>query len=666
MYITDERFFCSELSSEYPGLSEIGRTYTEKGVKAAEKELADFVRSFIKPDDYFKIPYYERENLWALDSDDDFAAAEKIISGELRSCGVSYKFPNPQSVDWEFNPTYNGYAEWTWQLSRHHEWRCLGQCYRQTGDEKYAKAFSEYLMSWCSQAVCPENAPSGSTHCWRTIEAGVRMTKNWHYAFHAFIGSEYLTDHVITTYMKSIWEHGYRLYTRATGGNWLIMEMAGLSHIVMLYPFLKNAPEWGRYAFGRLESELDVQVYPDGFQHELSTNYHDVVIQNYHWVMCTADAIGYKVPAGFSEKLERMFMLDINIMCPDRRYPDLNDGSRSRVKHWCTIGMKYFRENQQIRYFATDGKEGELPRYTSVALPYAGQAYMRTGWGENDIWLFMDAGPFGTGHQHEDKLNVLMYAYGKNVMPDSGNYAYDTSAMRRFVLETYSHNCGLVDDCGQSRRAKYRWMPEMIKKRSDMKWSFSKSVDSAEGIYSEGYGKELINVTQRRKVIFFKKGIAGLMPFAIVIDRYVSGDMGEHKFTTSYQMDIQNYTVNGKIYTANHGDGVTMNIIGSCEPSVILAQKNPYFIGWRKKQGADSEDFEHNPAPCLQYTAYGTKKRIVTVLYPHNGNGDMINDVVAREDINDTFITLYSGGEKITVDENDYICLSDADEKLMS
>ena len=89
MYITNDRFFCEELSSEYPELKHIGTTYREKGLEAAEKQLADFVRGFMRPEDYFKIPYYERENAWALGSDDDFAAAEKIIRGELRSCGVS-------------------------------------------------------------------------------------------------------------------------------------------------------------------------------------------------------------------------------------------------------------------------------------------------------------------------------------------------------------------------------------------------------------------------------------------------------------------------------------------------------------------------------------------------------------------------------------------------
>ncbi len=35
------------------------------------------------------------------------------------------------------------------------------------------------------------------------------------------------------------------------------------------------------FAFAMLGEELKKQIYPDGFQYELSTGYHDVVINNF-------------------------------------------------------------------------------------------------------------------------------------------------------------------------------------------------------------------------------------------------------------------------------------------------------------------------------------------------------------------------------------------------
>ena len=676
MYISDERFFCSELDLTIDGLCGIDVTFKEKGLEAAEAQFGDFIRGYLKPEKYFRMPYYGRENAWARKDEDDFQAAERIITGELCSVGYFTKFPDTKSVNWDSNPTANQYCEWTWQLSRHHEWRCLGWCYRQTGDEKYAQAFVDFVMSWCEQATCPEKTnlwSSGTANrCWRTIEAGIRMTKNWHYAIHAFYKSPLMTDHVLTTIFKSIWEHGYRLRNFCTSANWLIMELSGLSHICMLYPIFVKTPDWTEYAFRRLSEEIDVQVYPDGFQYELSTGYHGTVAGNYNWIINTAKAMEYKIPEAVSKNLERTFEMYMKLCRPNGTTPDLNDGGQAGVKGACNMGVSYFPYRDDFRWFATDGKEGTAPDYTSVAMPWSGMASMRTGWGKNDIWFFMESAPFGKGHQHEDKLNVLMYAYGKDVLQDVGNYAYDSSDMRKFVLDTRSHNCAMVDDMSQRRRPKYKWEPDMIKQRSDLKWAFTGAIDVAEGVYNEGYGDTFVPVIHKRKSVFFKKGVNGSLPFALIIDRLEAEDGKEHKYSVSYQMNVQPYTVEAKTFTANFGDGVTMSVIGSVAPDVVVAQKEPLYMGWRPDHsglGMDPVEVrneqEHKPAPCLRYHAFGDKKRIVTALYPSNSGEVAIKDIVISDDYNDTDIKLiFNDGSETVLSEKDYVAYSDSDEKL--
>lgn len=59
--------------------------------------------------------------------------------------------------------------------------------------------------------------------------------------------------------------------------------------------------------------------------------------------------------------------------------------------------------------------------------------------------MLFDVGPFGAGHQHEDKLGFVIYAYGAYLVIDSGIYPYDTSRWRRYVLSPYAHNVIHVD-----------------------------------------------------------------------------------------------------------------------------------------------------------------------------------------------------------------------------
>ena len=668
MLTTCEKLFCDALDRSIPALSDIDVTFREKGIEAAEKQLADYIRTTLRTEDYFTMPYQDRENAWCDPDADDLAAAEVILTGQLSSCGYPHKFPDISSVDWECNPTPNQYAEWTWQLSRHHEWRCLGHCYRLTGDEKYARGFVELMMSWCKQAICPVDAIFHHTLCWRTIEAGIRMTMSWHYPFYACIHSPHMTDHVITTFIRSICDHGYRLRNFGSGGgNWRAMEMAGLAHIAMLFPFLREAEEWRQRAFSVLEVELDNQVYADGFQFELSTNYHDVVIVNYHRVFATARAMGYAIPEGLSKKLLRLFELDINVTCPDGRYPDLNDGMRGELAHWCTIGLNYFPDHPAIRYFATEGREGHPPAYTSIALPYSGLAFMRTGWGKDDLWCFFDGGDFGRGHQHEDKLNVLLSAYGKNLLLDAGNYAYDGSDMRRFVLDTRSHNCALVDDMGQNRRGRYSWRNEPLNEYAGMTWSFTPAVDTAEAAYDQGFGAEYLPVTHRRKVILFKEGVDGSQPLALVVDRFTAENGGTHTYTPSYQLGYEPYTDDGTRFTADHGDGVTFTLTASVPHTVVIGQTEPIFLGWRKKYDNAAAVNEGNPAPCVRYPVTGVTARVATALCPRKGDGKTVEAVTASRDADDTTVILrFTDGSEAVIREEDFPCSPTSPTQLSS
>ena len=45
MLITDNKFYREEINTAIPELSDIGAVYTEKGLEAAEKRLADYVRA---------------------------------------------------------------------------------------------------------------------------------------------------------------------------------------------------------------------------------------------------------------------------------------------------------------------------------------------------------------------------------------------------------------------------------------------------------------------------------------------------------------------------------------------------------------------------------------------------------------------------------------------
>lgn len=663
--LSDARFFGELLDCTQPGLEDIPALAAANDYAACRRIFAAQVRATLRPEVFFTIPYEFGENSFTFPGETEEEAARRIAKHCLISVGTPFQFG--ETVDWFANPTYNQYKEWTWQLCRHHEWKLLAHQYRLTGEEWLADTCVELFKSWVRQAVAPEDHVSCyETKCWRTIECGIRMGAEWPYTLHAFYKTPAFTDDVLVDWYKSVWEHGHRLRYEYRSGNWLIMEMNGLGQIGILYPQFKASPEWLQFALQMLTQELDRQVYPDNFQYELATGYHYVVIINYLRLIRVANAYGVAIPSHFMQRLEKMLELFVQIMKPDTRVPDINDGSRAEAAAFIKPQIEFFAHNRTMQWLLR-GRTGDgMPAYTSMALPYAGMMVMRTGWGKDDVWGFLDAAPFGAGHQHEDKLNFLLYAQGRSILTECGSYAYDGSEMRRYALSTRAHNTVRVNGMDQNRRVCYRWHDEDILKPSGMVWRSEPWFDYAVGEYDEGYGSSdndtafvkkgetpdpdrpaYMGLRHRRTVLFLKKPGHGLDPCFIVIDRLFSED--ENEYEQLWHVDAENITVHDM-----HVQADFLHILSSLNDpkadgvSVVVRQRFPEWQGWQP--GPTHIQGDDIALPTVRYTAHGSNVRAVTVLYP-DAHCPVVA-VKADRAVEDTrFSLVLQNGEQLDFDE---------------
>lgn len=145
-------------------------------------------------------------------------------------------------------------------------------------------------------------------------------------------------------------------------------------------------------------------------------------------------------------------------------------------------------------------------------------------------------------------------------------------------------------------------------------------------------------------------------PFAVVIDRMCAKDGRPHRLSIHYQMDKNGYTVDGKHFRMEFGDGVTMSLISSVVPAIVIGQKEPFWMGWQPKFAAGGIEPEHYPAPCVRYIAEScTSYRFGTVLYPSDNGEVMIGGIALSPDPNDTkFTLLFNNKSEITLDEADF------------
>ena len=473
------------------------------------------------------------------------------------------------------------------------------------------------------------------------------MGANWPYILFTFYKTPAFTDDLLIDWYKSVYEHGERLSKNHTTGNWLIMEMNGLGQIGILYPQFKKSAQWLNQALESLEEELDRQIYPDGFQYELTTNYHDVVINNYQRFIEVAYKFGKTVPETLLEKLSSACELDVKLMMPDGTTPDLNDGCKRSVKGSYEI-RKRILPNDKIAKWLTEGDETKKPAYTSVAMPWSGFAAFRTGWNADDTWALMDAAPFGKAHQHEDKLSVLLYQNGKLLLTEGGNYAYDESEMRRYVLSTRSHNTVRVDGQDQNRRKTYAWKEEDIKKKANLEWNFSEKWDYVKSAYDEGYGEDQDKAPVHERAIYFYRDKNH--PLLITVDRLsdTKSSTATHDWDILWHIDSEVEKQTDKYIQFADADIAWSN----GETSIIAGQETPEwqgFIATGTKQGM------YRAVPCVDTKVKANKVRIVTVFAP-NKEGDVktkhLSGVKASTDLADTAITLeFDDGSVWTLDE---------------
>ncbi len=308
------------------------------------------------------------------------------------------------------------------------------------------------------------------------------------------------------------------------------------------------------------------------------------------------------LPENYVRDFEKMFEFNLYAIKPNGALPCFNDsdpGIKSKIdtKHnildILQTGAELFNRKDML-YLATDGKEGETPKFTSYAFHYAGIFIMRSSWDIDARYLAFDTGPFGTGHQHEDKLGFELCAYDRTFIVDPGRYSYAASPYRSFVLSTPAHSTIMVDGQSQNRRMlKHTFR---VDKPLPNTWITSPSADYVEGFYNEGYGKDnFLKVSHYRKILFIKPNywfildrVDEQIPLSPPLSKEDKGGFGaqqEHKIESMLHFTPGKFVVNQENDEIRSEDSDKANILvkiisdKKIEITKIEGQDNPV-QGW--------------------------------------------------------------------------------------
>ena len=548
-----------------------------------------------------------------------YGSAEDTMNYTFTVCGVKHHFEN-KTIDWSFNPTYNGYKEWPWQFARMRFLPNLAAYYEKTGDEKAAETFVALVTSFIDGAPPPpfESRP-GATKSWRTLDTGLRAT-SWIGSYFAFTNSPALTPAFRAKFRRSLDDHVRRLEKPMTSNNWRIMELRGLVDILLAFPDIERADEIRASAERELADVLNKQLYPDGFHFELSTGYHTILDGDFAALASCYRRFGRKPPDFLEKGIELAFELYPHLTRPDRILPKLNDSGTVPIVPKMKTAARLFPHRRDFLWFATNGRDGEKPPYLSYAFPYSGAVVFRTSWDRDAVWGYVDMSPFGRGHQHEDKLNFLLFAYGKEMLCEGGNYAYDASDMRKYVVSTRAHNTVRIDGKDQNARKFWKWTDDKLREKADFSFTTTPARDVAASTFSFGYGRgeDWSGAVRHTRTVEFVKDAQDGRPYFRITDDLVSSDDQIHAYEQLWHLETCELDLSADRFTADFGDGVTLEAAFKSENGRLvdlIGTTEPELQGWMPILPAGPH--EHRPihTPTLK-GAFTGKAKLVAVFRP--------------------------------------------------
>ncbi len=380
-------------------------------------------------------------------------------------------------------------------LSRHNYMLDVLKAYKETSDQKYLDLLNSHLRDWLSNNDYPkediDQVEKGKwaipdTTQWVSLNAALRLT-TWLNLWASCKGVDIDQD-VKFDMLMSVPEHcEFLRWHHRHDGNFKVAEMKAICESAIAFPEFKNSADWLDYGLSELSNEIDAQFYPDGAQKELAFHYNLIVVGKFNSVAKLADVNGIKIPSDFVDRLENLYLYMATVMKPNGYGLLNNDSDKEYVRDIIKQAAGRYG-NQKMMYAGSAEKDGSWPReQMSVVLPWCGQAIFRDGFKETSNWLCFEIGPWGIGHQHNDKLHLSVVVGGRDLLVDGGRYTYtgyhDTSnPWRNYFIGSDAHNVILVDGVGQSAREQ-QWSQPL----SPDDYAITEDFCFARGTYDSGF-----------------------------------------------------------------------------------------------------------------------------------------------------------------------------------
>ncbi len=611
-----------QINLNYPGLEKV-KTALETGNPV---DAGDYLLEYYRTNGTAE--NFRREK--PLSTSRTIAEADTILKNVFTIQNVKGQVPylNDGHRDWYYKGPNND-REWAWLSNRHSQLAEVLAAYYETGNPKYMDYIDLFLKDFILASM-PYPAQKGGESIWRGLEVAARV-KGWTRLFYGLINDPDLSEASKFLILRSLPDHAH--YNRNFHGqnNWLTMEISALATVAAYFPEYKKSEEWMDYTVGVMIESMKDQVYPDGVQTELTSHYHNVSLRNFELFEELCGVAGKELPDYFTRTIEDMYSYIAHAVRPDGHRILNNDGDRGSDVSIISDGAQKYN-HPEWTYIITNGSSGVKPSDgPSYFYPWAGHLISRTGFDKNAHWSFMDIGPWGSGHQHNDKLHLSVAVYGRDLLVDAGRFAYTGAVAEKFrgyARSTTGHNLVLIDGKGQAPG------PTHAKEPLDNRFfKITPDYDYASGSFDQFYDIE--GVKHTRSMVYVRGS------FWVVVDRVDTKVKRDITTLWHWHPDCEVMTEGETTKTVNSKGNLAVIPVGKQKFTIsnVKGQEKPELQGW---YSPEYNIFGPNVA-SLYETRIKKSTNLVWILYPAESEIPEVKAKIISETDHQVTVSVSSG-----------------------
>jgi uncharacterized heparinase superfamily protein len=426
----------------------------------------------------------------------------------------------------------NADIKYPWELARCQHWIALGQAFRLSRDERFALEIARELDDFV------ESNPVATGVNWTcTMDVALRAV-SWAIGLELVHDSGSLESGFWTRAYSALFDHGVFIRgnlenTYEVTSNHFLSNVVGLLFLGAVFADLPNGAEWNTFARTSLETEINVQVLPDGADFESSIPYHRLVTELFLGSARLADFQGKPLSDPYCSRVRDMVAYLAVVIRPDGLMPQVGDADDGRLhvmggygtttpqdgRHlfgpaavmfdepvWACLGGDRASWETTWWGLTPTAAASSKPEPASRLYADAGVAVMRAG---DSHYLLVTNGRVGTAgfgnHKHNDQLSFEYHHGGVPLIvdPGSGVYTSDAETRNRFRA-TASHNTLQIDGIEQNE-INPEWLFRMFESSKPEHVSFDNGANIAQYVgRHHGYERLPDPVTHERVFLFQK------------------------------------------------------------------------------------------------------------------------------------------------------------------